>query len=109
MVKIQKELDDMLLVKLDIKEASLENGDAFKAEVIALFDKYQKSIVIDMSSVEYIDSSFLGSIVSAFKHLISFKAEVMLAGLSKDLTNLFGLTRLDKVFKIYNNFDDLTK
>jgi|AraplaCL_Cvi_mCL_1032061.scaffolds.fasta_scaffold10886_2 anti-sigma B factor antagonist len=109
MVKIHKELDDMLLVKLDIKEASLENGDAFKAEVIALFDKYQKSIAIDMSSVEYIDSSFLGSIVSAFKHLISFKSEVMLVGLSKDLTNLFGLTRLDKVFKIYNNFDDLTK
>jgi len=109
MVKIHKELDDMLLVKLDIKEASLENGDAFKAEVITLFDKYQKSIAIDMSSVEYIDSSFLGSIVSAFKHLISFKSEVMLVGLSKDLTNLFGLTRLDKVFKIYNNFDDLTK
>lgn len=109
MVKIHKELDDMLLVKLDIKEASLENGDAFKTEIIALFDKYKKSIAIDMSSVEYIDSSFLGSIVSAFKHLISFNLEVMLVGLSKDLTNLFSLTRLDKVFKIYNNFDDLTK
>ena len=109
MVKIHQELDDMLLVKLDIKEASLENGDTFKAETIALFDKYKKSIVIDMSSVEYIDSSFLGSIVSAFKHLISFKSEVMLVGLSKDLTNLFGLTRLDKVFKIYKSFDDLTK
>lgn len=108
MIKIYKELDDMLLVKLDIKEASLENGDAFKAEVISLFDKYKKSIAIDMSLVEYIDSSFLGSIVSAFKHLISFKSEVMLVGLSKDLTNLFSLTRLDKVFKIYNNFDELT-
>ncbi|MFD2874669.1 STAS domain-containing protein [Mucilaginibacter ximonensis] len=109
MIKIYKELDDMLLVKLDIKEASLENGDAFKAEVISLFDRYKKSIAIDMSLVEYIDSSFLGSIVSAFKHLISFKSEVMLVGLSKDLTNLFSLTRLDKVFKIYNNFDELTK
>lgn len=109
MITIYKELDDMLLVRLDIKEASLENGDAFKAEVIGLFDKYKRSIVLDMSSVEYIDSSFLGSIVSAFKHLISFKSEVMLVGLSKDLTNLFGLTRLDKVFKIYNSFDDLSK
>jgi anti-sigma B factor antagonist len=109
MINIYKELDDTLLVKLDIKEASLENGDAFKAEVIGLFDKYKKSIVIDMTSVEYIDSSFLGSIVSAFKHLISFKSELMLASLSKDLTNLFGLTRLDKVFKIYNSLDDFSK
>lgn len=107
MINIYKELNDMLLVKLDIKEASLENGDAFKKEVIGLFDKYKKTIVIDMSSVEYIDSSFLGSIVSAFKHLISFQSEVMLVGLSKDIKNLFALTRLDRVFKIYNNFSEL--
>jgi anti-sigma B factor antagonist len=109
MIKVYKELNDILLVNLDIKEASLENGDAFKVEVIKLFEKYKKSIAIDMSKVEYIDSSFLGSIVSAFKHLISFKSEVLLVGLSKDITNLFALTRLDKVFKIYNNFDDVTK
>lgn len=107
MIKVYKEQNDILLVLLNIKEASLENGDAFKAEVIKLFDKYHKSIAIDMSEVEYIDSSFLGAIVSVFKHLISFQAEVVLVGLSKDITNLFALTRLDKVFKIYNNFDEI--
>ncbi|MES2810703.1 MAG: STAS domain-containing protein [Bacteroidota bacterium] len=109
MIKVHKEHNDILLVKLDIKEASLENGDAFKAEVIQLFDKYKKPIAIDMSKVEYIDSSFLGAIVSAFKHLISFQAEVVLVGLSKDINNLFALTRLDKVFKIYSSFDDVPK
>ncbi|MCC8425415.1 STAS domain-containing protein [Mucilaginibacter sp. UR6-11] len=108
MVSIYKEHDNVLLVKLDIKEASLENGDAFKTEVIKLFEKYQKSIAIDMSAVGYIDSSFLGSMVSAFKHLIALKSELLLIGLSKDITNLFALTRLDKVFKIYNTFDDIT-
>jgi anti-anti-sigma factor len=109
MIKVYKDQNDILLVTLEIKEASLENGDAFKAEVIKLFDKYHKSIAIDMSAVEYIDSSFLGSIVSAFKHLISFQAEVVLVGLSKDITNLFALTRLDKVFKIYSTFDEVSK
>lgn len=109
MIKVYKEHKDILLVTLDIKEASLENGDTFKAEIIKLFDKYHKSIAIDMSAVEYIDSSFLGSIVSVFKHMISFQAEIVLVGLSKDLTNLFALTRLDKVFKIYRTFDEVTK
>ncbi|MBC7400963.1 MAG: STAS domain-containing protein [Mucilaginibacter sp.] len=109
MIKVYKELNDVLLVTLEIKEASLENGDAFKVEVIKLFDKYHKSIAIDMSVVEYIDSSFLGSIVSVFKHLISFQNEVVLVGLSKDITNLFALTRLDKVFKIYSTFDEVSK
>lgn len=109
MIKVHKEHTDILLVKLDIKEASLENSDAFKAEVIQLFDKYKKAIAIDMSKVDYIDSSFLGAIVSAFKHLMSFQAEVVLVGLSKDITNLFALTRLDKAFKIYSTFDDVPK
>ncbi|GAA4097323.1 STAS domain-containing protein [Mucilaginibacter panaciglaebae] len=109
MIEVYNELSDKLLVKLDIKEASLENADAFKTEVIELFDKYKRSIAIDMSSVEYIDSSFLGSIVSALKHLISFKQEMMLVGLNKDIANLFALTRLDKVFKIYSDFDELSK
>jgi anti-sigma B factor antagonist len=108
MIKVYKELNDILLVNLNIKEASLENGDAFKAEFIKIFDKYHKSIAINMSAVEYIDSSFLGSIVSVFKHLISFQADVILVGLSKDITNLFALTRLDKVFKICNSFDEVT-
>jgi anti-sigma B factor antagonist len=109
MIKVNKEHTDMLFVTLDIKEASLENSGTFKAEVIQLFDKYKTSVAIDMGKVEYIDSSFLGALVSAFKHLITFKAEVVLVGLSKDITNLFSLTRLDKVFKIYNTFDDVPK
>jgi anti-sigma B factor antagonist len=109
MIKVYKEDKDILLVTLDLKEASLEHGDAFKAEIIKLFDKYHTSIAIDMSAVEYIDSSFLGSIVSAFKHLISFQAELVLVGLSKDITNLFTLTRLDKVFKIYTSFNEVSK
>jgi hypothetical protein len=52
MIKVYKELNDILLVNLNIKEASLENGDAFKAEFIKLFDKYHKSIAINMSAVE---------------------------------------------------------
>jgi anti-sigma B factor antagonist len=109
MINVNKEHTDVLFVTLDIKEASLENSGPFKAVVIQLFDKYKTSIAIDMSKVEYIDSSFLGAIVAAFKHLITFKAEVVLVGLSKDITNLFSLTRLDKVFKIYNTFDDVPK
>lgn len=109
MIKVYKEENDILFVTLDIKEASLENGDAFKAEMLKLFDKYHTSIAIDMSTVEYIDSSFLGSMVSVFKHLITFQAEIVLVGLSKDISNLFALTRLDKVFKIYSTFAQLPK
>ena len=59
-----------------------------------------------MEEVEYIDSSFLGALVSSLKHVISFKSDIILVGMRKDIVNLFALIRLDKVFKIYDNFND---
>lgn len=106
MISIYKNDSETLLVNLDIKEASLDNADLFKAELTALFDQYQKRIIINMSAVEYIDSSFLGALVSSLKYVISFKADIVLVGLRKDIANLFALIRLDKVFKIYGSFNE---
>jgi len=107
MIKILKENADSLSLRLTVKEANLANADSFKSELIALLDKHHKKIIIDLNEVEYIDSSFLGALVSALKHAISAQSDIILVGLRKDIADLFALIRLDKVFKIYNGFDDV--
>lgn len=104
MISISKEDDENLLIDLNLTEANLGNADEFKAELISLFDKYHKRIVIDMKKVEYIDSSFLGALVSSLKYVISFKSDIILVGMNKNIADLFALIRLDKVFKIHNSF-----
>ena len=107
MIKIYKEDEANLLLNLQIKDANMGNADDFKAQLLALFDKHQKKrIIINMENVQYIDSSFLGALVSVLKHVISFKSDLVLVGMRKDIANLFALIRLDKVFKIYDNFND---
>ena len=107
MINIYKENDTNLLLNLHIKDADLGHADEFKALLIDLFNNHQKKrLIINMKDVEYIDSSFLGALVSALKHAISFKSDIILVGMRKDIVNLFALIRLDKVFKIYDNFDD---
>jgi len=107
MVQIVKEDGHSIRLSLNITEASLANADEFKAELIRIFNNTHKNIVLDLSRVEYIDSSFLGALVASLKHLISFKCDLVLVGLRKDIADLFSLIRLDKVFKIYNSFDDV--
>lgn len=109
MINITTEQNDYVLATLDATEANLNNADAFKAELITLLDTHGKKIVLDLSKVSYMDSSFLGALVSALKHAIAKKLDVLLVGLKKDIYDLFTLIRLDKVFKIYNNFDDVIK
>ena len=107
MISITKQQNGYLLAKLDVAEANLNNSDKFKAELINLLDGHNEKIVIDMNKVSYMDSSFLGALVAGLKHAISMNSDVILVDLRKDIYDLFTLIRLDKVFKIHKDFDEV--
>ena len=109
MINIFKETQNSLMLDLNVNEANLSNAEEFKAELLKLIAKTEKTIVLNLNQVEYIDSSFLGALVSVLKHLLAKKTDLVLVGLRKDITDLFSLIRLDKVFKIYQNFDEVPK
>lgn len=107
MINIYKEDDTNLLLNLNIQDANMGHADEFKAELTRLFDEHQqKRLILSLEDVQYIDSSFLGALVAVLKYVISFKSDIILVGLRKDILNLFALIRLDKVFKIYANFNE---
>jgi anti-sigma B factor antagonist len=106
MITIVKEEGQFLTVMLELTEANLSNSDQFKAELIALLDKHQKKIIIELDKLHYVDSSFLGALVGALKHAMPMKLDIILVGLRKDILDLMKLIRLDKVFKIFNYAED---
>ena len=93
---------DALVATIQVKEANLTVSEKFKAELFAQIDGGNKYIVVNFEEVTYVDSSFLGALVSALKHAITNKAEIVVAGLNKDILGLFRLIRLDKAFKIFD-------
>ncbi|WP_158827173.1 STAS domain-containing protein [Mucilaginibacter lacusdianchii] len=95
--------DKYLWADVNLTEANLSNANEFKALLIDLLNQKQKSIVLNMTQVTYIDSSFLGALVAGLKHAISMQFDIILVGLQPDIHDLIKLIRLDKVFKIYND------
>lgn len=71
--------------------------------MLALVDRKPKTILVDFTAVQYVDSSFLGAMVSALKYAVAHKTDIVVMNLAKDIQDLFALVRLDKVFKIYPN------
>lgn len=59
-------------------------------------------IVLDLSHVNFLDSSGLGAIVGAMKTLEDGR-KLDLAGLSATVEKVFRLTRMDSVFCIYES------
>lgn len=71
----------------------------FKDKVSEFINNGNRAIVINLSSVHFIDSSGLGSIVSCLK-LMGPKGRLVLFGLSAPVTSMFKLTRMDRIFTV---------
>jgi anti-sigma B factor antagonist len=93
----------VIIAEILIQEANLSQADALKAEMIVLIDRQPKKVLVDFNRVQYVDSSFLGAMVSSLKYAVANKTDIAVINLPKDIYDLFALIRLDKVFKIYPN------
>jgi anti-sigma B factor antagonist len=65
-----------------------------------------KKVLVDLSGVEYIDSSGVASLVEAFKLAKTRSQEFALTSVSGSALRVLQLARLDKVFTIHETVAD---
>jgi anti-sigma B factor antagonist len=78
---------------------------AFKEAVGRHLEGGAVSIVLDLSTVGFIDSSGLGAILSILKRMPK-GSELIICGITDSVMSMFKLTRLDRVFTIKKNVDE---
>ncbi|MFA5205158.1 MAG: STAS domain-containing protein [Lentisphaeria bacterium] len=76
----------------------------FKAE-IATLARTAKGIVVDLSKTVFIDSAGLGALVSLLKNCTQQDIRLYLAGLTPQVRQIFELTRLYRLFDIFETTD----
>lgn len=107
MVLETKEVNKILEAKIMKQEANLDIAEKFKQEMFALIDKGARHIAVNFEKVTYVDSSFLGAMVSSLKFALTKGADIYLTDMKKDILELLRLIRMDKVFKVYNSVNEL--
>jgi len=85
--------------RITLGEGSVQIRDAIR-ELLA---KGRKSILLDLGEVNYIDSSGLGELVSAYTSARNQSAALKLLKLTKKVHDLLQLTKLYTVFDIYDD------
>jgi len=68
--------------------------------------KKMQHVMVDLSAVDYIDSSGVASLVEGFQYARSNNLEFGLIGVSEAAMNVLRLARLDQVFHIYASLDE---
>jgi len=92
---------------ITVNEARIDASVAikFKDTMRALTETGPAHVILDLSGVDFVDSSGLGAIVAAMKQLSRDK-QMDLAGLTPNVDKVFRLTRMDSIFTIHENAAD---
>lgn len=76
----------------------------FKDQMRHVTEAVEGRIILNLTNVDFVDSSGLGAIVAALKQLQP-NQKLELAALSPTVAKVFRLTRMDKVFPIHDTLE----
>ncbi len=95
-----REVSGVTLVDLSGKITLGEGGMTLREEVRKLLAEGKKKIVLNLGEVNYIDSSGLGELVSAYTAVKNSGGELKLLNLTSKVRDLLVITKLVTVFDV---------
>ena len=101
--------DEILKVVLEDKRATVDISGKFKEQLIDEIEQGNSKVIVDLASVEYVDSSFLGALVAGLKRATMKNGDLKLVGLQPPVRAMFDLTRLYRIFDIFDSIDEAEK
>lgn len=94
------EVDNALVVTVKDRRIDAAVAVRFKDNMMELTSHPSKRVILDMSNVEFLDSSGLGAVVGSMKQL-GRERKLELAALTPAVEKVFRITRMDRVFDIF--------
>ena len=80
----------------------------FRQRLLAVISTGVQNVVIDLSSVDFIDSTGLGVLMGAAKRVRSSGGDIRLVSVGTRLADLIELTRLDRVLDVFDSVSAAT-
>ena len=96
------EKNNVLVIKPRENRLDASITTDFKSKLAEFVDNGNVNLVINLSGVDLIDSTGLGVLISALK-AIGTRGEIKLCELMKNVRSVFEVTRLNKIFAIYDS------
>ena len=101
----EKKLGNATVIKILETRLGADRAADFKQTMSRFVAPETRFIVLDLSVVEFIDSTGLGAILSVLK-LLGKSGELVISGTADTVTSMFKLTRMDRVFAMHATVDE---
>jgi anti-sigma B factor antagonist len=87
-------------------EVDLYTAPEFKQQLLEVIGQGGKEIIVDFTDTTFIDSTTLGVLVGGVKRLRPTGGSLALVCTDENITKIFEITGLDRVFPIHSSRDD---
>ena len=104
-IKTEQLSDDAYVISLS-GEVDLYTAPEFKQQLLEVISQGGRQVIVDFTSTTFIDSTTLGVLVGGVKRLRTNEGQLSLVCSDRNITKIFEITGLDRVFTIYANRDD---
>lgn len=93
-----------LVIRVAEDRIDAASASQFKEKMREFVETGSSRMILDLSSVHFLDSSGLGAVVAVMK-LLAPDRRLELSGLTKTVEKVFRLTRMDTIFTIHPGLD----
>ena len=104
-IKTEQLGDDAFVISL-AGEVDLYTAPEFKQQLLEVIGQGGKQVIVDFSNTTFIDSTTLGVLVGGVKRLRTNEGQLSLVCSDRNITKIFEITGLDRVFTIYPTRDE---
>lgn len=87
-------------------EVDVYTAPQLKQDIVEIAERGVKHLIINLSKVEYLDSTGLGVLIGGLKRLREGEGNLVLVGPGMRILRIFEITGLDKIFDIYPTEDE---
>ena len=99
--------DQILLATIECAEMDEERTKQMQDGVIKAAEaKPRLPVVLDLSRVTFLPSLSIGALVGFLTYFKQLDRRFILVGIQPPIRDMLALTRLDKIFEMYENPDD---
>ncbi len=102
-----KRLEDTSVFKLNEKRFDSQIAGLVKGELtIILHTEDTQKLVLDLTEIEYCDSSGLSAILLAYRILQSQEGQIRLSNPTKNVRKLIEISQLDRILPIFDSVEE---
>lgn len=104
-----RHIGDITVIDVDGRMTRNEGFGCVRERVGELLDEGHRQFVLNLSQVPYMDTTYVGELVSTYISVRNAGGILKLAGVLKRISDLLAIAKLDTVFELFDTEPDALK